>query len=124
MRENKILRVENVKNRISLMIMKHEISETFRVNVSTKVTTTKDFLQEIEKYFVQNDKTEISMLLANLISFKFKGKINKWVSILEMSNVGSNLKALKLELSKDLLMHLVLISLPTQLNQFEVNYNC
>ena len=41
-----------------------------------------------------------------------------------MSHLASKLKALKLELSEDLLVHLVLISLPTQFNQFKVSYNC
>ena len=43
---------------------------------------------------------------------------------MEMSHLASKLKALKLELSEDLLVHLVLISLPTQFNQFKVSYNC
>ena len=41
-----------------------------------------------------------------------------------MSHIASKLKALKLELSKELLVHLVLISLPIQFSQFEVSYNC
>ena len=44
--------------------------------------------------------------------------------ILKMSNIASKLKALKLELSEDLLVHLVLISLPAQFGQFKVSYNC
>ncbi|RVW17625.1 Retrovirus-related Pol polyprotein from transposon TNT 1-94 [Vitis vinifera] len=43
---------------------------------------------------------------------------------MEMSHLASKLKALKLELSDDLLVHLVLISLPAQFNQFKVSYNC
>ena len=42
---------------------------------------------------------------------------------MEMSNLASKLKALKLELSKDLLVHLVLISLPAHFGQFKVSYN-
>ena len=42
---------------------------------------------------------------------------------MEMSHTASKLKALKLELSEDLLVHLVLISLPTQYSQFKVIYN-
>ncbi|KAL5571599.1 hypothetical protein UlMin_021196 [Ulmus minor] len=38
---------------------------------------------------------------------------------MEMSHLASKLKALKLELSDDLLVHLVLISLPAQFNQFK-----
>ena len=37
-----------------------------------------------------------------------------------MSNIASKLRALKLELSEDLLIHLVLISL---LSQFKISYN-
>ncbi|KAK6139397.1 hypothetical protein DH2020_026861 [Rehmannia glutinosa] len=43
---------------------------------------------------------------------------------MEMSHTASKLRALKLELSEDLLVHLVLISLPGQFNQFKVSYNC
>nr|KYP66988.1 hypothetical protein KK1_013305 [Cajanus cajan] len=42
---------------------------------------------------------------------------------MEMSNLASKLKTLKLELSDDLLVHLVLISLPTHFGQFKVSYN-
>ena len=41
-----------------------------------------------------------------------------------MSNIASKLRALKLELSKELLIHLVLISLPSQFSQFKISYNC
>ncbi|KAL0442205.1 UNVERIFIED_CONTAM: hypothetical protein Sradi_0159400 [Sesamum radiatum] len=51
-----------------------------------------------------------------------KGNIREY--IMEMSYLASKLKALKLDLSEDLLVHLVLISLPTQFNQFKVSYNC
>ena len=42
---------------------------------------------------------------------------------MEMSNLVTRLKALKLELSEDILVHLVLISLPTQFSPFKINYN-
>src|SRR5436189_759070 len=41
-----------------------------------------------------------------------------------MSHTVSKLKALKLDLSETLFVHLVLISLPPQYEQFKVNYNC
>ncbi|RDY03167.1 hypothetical protein CR513_13274, partial [Mucuna pruriens] len=42
---------------------------------------------------------------------------------MEMSNFTAKLKSLKLELGEDLIVHLVLISLPTNFGQFKVDYN-
>lgn len=70
-----------------------------------------------------NEKVETSNVLAKLISMQYKGKENIREYIMKMSNLAGKLKALKLELSDDLLMHLVLISLPAQYGQFKVNYN-
>ena len=92
--------------------------------MSDKVTTAKEFLEEIEKQFAKNKKFETNTLLVNLISIRYKGKGNIREYIMEMSHLASKLKALKLELSEDLLVHLVLISLPTQFSQFKVSYNC
>jgi len=55
---------------------------------------------------------------------KYQGKGNIREYIMSMSNIVFKLKALKLEISEDLLIHLVLISLPAQFNQFKVSYNC
>ena len=111
-------------NRLSLMIIKRGIPEAFRGAVSEEITDAKDFLAEIEKRFAKSDKAETSTLLKRLISMKFKGKENIREYIMEMSHVASKLKALGLELSEDLLVHLVLISLPLQFSQFQVSYNC
>ncbi|KAL5753358.1 hypothetical protein ACOSQ2_023865 [Xanthoceras sorbifolium] len=106
------------------MIMKRGIPEAFRGPESEGITTAKEFLTEIEKRFVKNDKVETSTLLASLISMKYKGKGNIREYIMEMSHIASKLKTLKLELSDDFLVHLVLISLPAQFSQFKVSYNC
>ncbi|XP_060969027.1 uncharacterized protein LOC133036502 [Cannabis sativa] len=111
-------------NNMSLMIIKRDIPEAFRGAVSEEVTDATTFLAEIEKRFAKSDKAETSTLLKKLISMKFKGKENIREYIMEMSHLASKLKALKLELSDDLLVHLVLISLPPQFSQFKVSYNC
>ncbi|XP_028117109.1 uncharacterized protein LOC114314822 [Camellia sinensis] len=111
-------------NRLSLMIMKRGIPEVFRGAITEDVTIAGEFLSEIQKRFAKNDKAETSTLLASLISIKYKCKGNVREYIMEMSHLASKLKALKLDLSDDLLVHLVLISLPAQFNQFKVSYNC
>ncbi|CAM8947958.1 unnamed protein product [Rhodiola kirilowii] len=99
-------------NRLSLMIMKRGIPEAFRGATTDEVTDASEFLAEIEQHFVKNDKAEVSTPLARLTSMKYSGKGNVREYIMEMSHLASKLKALKLELSDDLLVHLVLISLP------------
>ena len=42
---------------------------------------------------------------------------------MEISHIDLKLKALMLGLSEDLLVHLLLISLPNQFSQFKVSYN-
>ena len=42
---------------------------------------------------------------------------------MKMSNLTSKLKALKLELGEDLLVHLVLVSLRAHFGPFKVTYN-
>ena len=41
-----------------------------------------------------------------------------------MSHLASKLRAHKLDLYEDFLVHLVMISLPTQFSQLKVSYNC
>ena len=122
--ERRIFEKWDRSNRMSLMIIKRGIPEVFRGAVSEEITDAIDFLTEIEKRFAKSDKAETSTLLQKLISMRFKGKENIREYIMEMSHLASKLKALKLELSNDLLMHLVLISLPPQFSQFKVSYNC
>ena len=54
---------------------------------------------------------------------KYKGIGNVREHIMEMSYITSKHKALKLEFTNDMFVHLVLLSLPTLYNQFKVSYN-
>ncbi|XP_009611796.1 uncharacterized protein [Nicotiana tomentosiformis] len=99
-------------NRMCMMIMKKAIPEIFRGTISNKVKTAKEFMAEIEKVFVKSEKAEIGTLLTRLILMRYQGKGNIMEYIMKMSDLASKLKALKLDLSEDLLVHLVLISLP------------
>ncbi|KAJ9564656.1 hypothetical protein OSB04_000622 [Centaurea solstitialis] len=109
-------------NRMCLMIMKHSIPSTFRGSI-TEGTNAKNFLKEIEQFFTKNAKTEASNTLMKLVTMRYKEKGNIREYIMEMSNLNGKLKELKLELSDDLLVHLILISLPAQFGQFVVSYN-
>jgi hypothetical protein len=105
-----------------LAFMKRAIPENFKGAILEE-SNAKGFLDEIEKRFAKNEKAETSNLLGKLVSLKYKGSGSIREHIMEMSHLASKLKALKLELSEDLLVHLVLISLPAQYGQFKISYN-
>nr|XP_018630674.1 uncharacterized protein LOC104108970 isoform X1 [Nicotiana tomentosiformis]XP_033515253.1 uncharacterized protein LOC104108970 isoform X1 [Nicotiana tomentosiformis]XP_033515254.1 uncharacterized protein LOC104108970 isoform X1 [Nicotiana tomentosiformis] len=112
-----------ISNRMCMMIMKKAIPETFRGTMSDKVKMAKEFMANIKKVFVKSEKAEIGTLLTSLISMRYQEKSNIREYIMRISHLFSKLKALKLDFSEDLLVHLVLISLPLQFSQFKVGYN-
>ena len=97
----------------SLMIIKRDIPETLRGIVFREVTITKEFLDDIEKCFMKNNKAKTNTLVGSLVLIKYQGQGNMREYIMQTSNFASKLKALKLELFDDLRVHLVLLSLPT-----------
>ena len=79
----------------------------------SKMDYAKLLLEELEKCFIKNEKVKTSILLGSLVSTKYKGNKNIRKYVIEMSRLALKLKALKLELYEDLLVHLFLISFPT-----------
>ena len=68
----------------------------------------RNLLMKLNSTLPKNKKAKTSNLFAILISMKYKSKSNIREYIMEMSNLASKLKALKLELGEDLLVHLVI----------------
>lgn len=104
------------------MMIKRSIPKMIRGSIGESESA-KKCLEIVEQLFAQNDKAETSSALSKLISMVYKGKWNIREYIMEMSNLASKFKELKLELPEDLIVHLVLISLPTYFGQFKVSYN-
>ncbi|PKU76845.1 hypothetical protein MA16_Dca001451 [Dendrobium catenatum] len=109
-------------NRMSLMIMKYSIPDTIR-GAMPEEENAKKFLSQIVDRFVGSEKVETNTILSKLISMRYKGKGNIREYIMEMSNLVTRLRALKLELSNDILVHLVLISFSAQFSPFKISYN-
>ena len=97
------------------------ILEAFQGSINESVNATK-FLLDIEQVFAKNEKAETSTLSRKLVGMKYTNKDNIREYIMEVSNIVGKLKALKLQLSDDFLVHLVLISLLAQFIQFIVSY--
>lgn len=96
------------------MIMKKKvILKAFKDTISKKITTIKEFFVDIENRFVKNEKVEMGTLVKSLILMRYRDKGNIQEYIIKMSHIAFKLRALKLKLSEDLLVHLILISFST-----------
>lgn len=109
-------------NQMCLMIMKRSIPEAFRGSITEGKDANK-FLEEIQPYFANNEKSEVKTIMAKLISMRYKGNDTIRKYIMKMSRLASKLKSSKLELSNDLLVNLILFSLPEHFGKLKVSYN-
>ena len=104
-------------NKMCLRVMQKTIPEAFRGPVSES-TAAKTYLADIEQRFVRNEKAEIGILLKEFCSKKYSGQSNIREYILEMSHIASKLKDLKFDVSDDMLMYMILNSLPVNSGNF------
>ena len=107
---------------MSLMIIKHAILEIIKGSIPEEHNAQK-YLTQVADCFAKNEKFEASTILGNLVSMRYKGKGNIKEYIMEMSDLAAKLRSLKIELSEDVLVHLVLISFLAQFSKFKVSYN-
>ncbi|KAH7843277.1 hypothetical protein Vadar_014647 [Vaccinium darrowii] len=122
LRKNLFMKSGERSNRMSLMIIKHSISDTIR-DAMPEEENAKKFLSQIADRYVASEKAEACTLLSKLVTMRYNGKGNIREYIMEMSNLVTKMKALKLEFSQEILVYLVLILLPTQFGPFKINYN-
>ena len=71
----------------------------------------KSFLSEVVDRLIKSDKVGDNTHLS--INMRYNGKENMRKYIMKISNLVFKLKALKLELSEDILVHCILISFLT-----------
>ena len=79
----------------------------------------KSFSAEVADRFIKSDKVEASTHLNKLINMRYNRKENIWEYIMGMSNLLSKLKALKLRLSEEILVHFILIYFLIKYNPFQ-----
>jgi gag-polypeptide of LTR copia-type len=106
-------------NRMCLQVMQKIKPEAFRGAVSETIIA-KEFLTNIEQKFVKNEKTEMGNLLKKFCSKLYSGQGNIREYILEMTHMISKLRTIKL----DMLVIMILNSLPPKFEHFLVSYNC
>ena len=109
-------------NRMCLSIMNLSIPVPIKGSI-TEGEDAKSFLNQLANRFTSNEKVETTTLLTKLVTMRYNGKGNIREYIMEMSNIATSLKALKLDMSEGMLVHFVLMSLPARFTPFKISYN-
>jgi len=97
---------------------KYTIPITIRGSIPDKVSA-KSFSAKVAGRFIKSDKVDVNMHFSKLINMHYNSKENIREYIMKMSNLVSKIKALKLELSEDILVHFILISFLIKYNTFQ-----
>ena len=108
-------------NHIALLIMNATISPDI-IGAIPKKDTAKEFLAEVEGQFKGSEIVYTHELFAKL-GHKYTIDGNVRQHILKMVNVFNHLKALECTFNENALIVMILESLPSNFEQFKVNYN-
>ena len=104
------------------MVMQNPLPQTFLTTLENETYASK-LLKALESRFSRSNKAELSATMRQLMEPRYQGDQDIREYVMGILNLAKKLKALKVVLPDDYLVHLVLISLPPQYNHFEVSYN-
>jgi gag-polypeptide of LTR copia-type len=100
------------------MIVANNIKSTIPQTESAK-----EYMQFVEERFRSADKSLAGTLMAELMTMKFDGSRTMQEHIIEMTNIATRLKSLRLTVEDFFLIQFILNSLPSEYGLFQINYN-
>eukprot|EP00253_Pinus_taeda_P017328 PITA_17328 len=107
-----------------IMVMKQTIHEIFRGIIPDAETSAIKYLKALEEKFTKSKKTEVSTLFVKLATIKYKGKEGVREHVIEMTRLQHALKGHNYDISDEVLIEFIFMSLPSNFSQFKMTYNC
>ena len=110
-------------DRVALMIMDMTINPAIRGALNKTPDNAKDFMEKVEEYFKGSTKANASTLLSKLMNTKYDGQGSVREHIMRLVDLRDKLKDLNCPLNDEVLLHHVMLSLPSVFDPFKINYN-
>jgi hypothetical protein len=105
------------------MIMDNTINPAIRGALPKTADNAKTFMAKIEEHFKGSSKANASILKSKLMRAKYDGRGNVCEHVLKMIDMSNKLKDLECPLPEPSVIHYIMISLPSCLRNFMINYN-
>ena len=109
-------------NRLSLMFMRMSIASNIK-SALPKTDDAKEFMKFVEERSQTVDKSLAGTLMSTLTTMKFNGSHTMHEHVIEMTNIATRLKSLRMVVDEGFLMQFILNSLSFEYGLFQMNYN-
>jgi len=109
-------------NRLSLMFMRMSIASNIK-SALPKIDDAKEFMKFVEERSQTVDKSLAGTLMSTLTTMKFNGSHTMHEHVIEMTNIATRLKSLRMVVDEGFLMQFILNSLSFEYGLFQMNYN-
>ncbi|XP_020599548.1 uncharacterized protein LOC110038957 [Phalaenopsis equestris] len=111
-------------NRLSLVFMRMTVTNNIKCTFSN-TKSAKEFIKFAENCSQSDsaDKSLAGTLFSTLTNMKFDGSYIMHEHVVEMTNIATRLKTLRMEVNENFIVQFIINSLPPEYNQFHMNYN-
>jgi len=109
-------------NSLNLMLMRMTIADSIKTTLP-KIENAKKFMGLVGEHSQTADKSVVGTLMSTLITMKFEGSRTMYKHVIEMTNIATRLKTLRMTMNENFLVQFILNSLPSEYGPFQMSYN-